>query len=69
MTILTRLLHDVISYANEINVPLAVISVDQMKAFDRGSHPFLSKTLQIIWLWSEVYTMDWAHLYFFFKLS
>ena len=42
----TRLLHDVISYANERNVPLAVISVDQMKAFDRVSHAFLFKTLQ-----------------------
>ena len=42
----TRLLHDVIPYANERNVPLAVISVDQMKAFDRVSHPFLFKTLQ-----------------------
>ena len=42
----SRLLHDVISYANEINVPLAVINVDQMKAFDRVSHAFLFKTLQ-----------------------
>ena len=39
-------LHDVIPYANERNVPLAVISVDQMKAFNRVSHPFLFKTLQ-----------------------
>ena len=30
----TRLLHDVIPYANANNVSLAVVSVDQMKAFD-----------------------------------
>ena len=42
----TRLLHDVISYANENNIPLAVISVDQLKAFDRVAHQFLFKTLE-----------------------
>lgn len=39
-----RLLCDVISYANATNVPLAVVSGDQMKAFDRVSHHFLFKT-------------------------
>ena len=33
-----RLLYDVISYANTNSVPLAVVSIDQMKAFDRVSH-------------------------------
>ena len=42
----TRLLHDVITYANVNNIPLALISVDQLKAFDRVSHDFLFKTLQ-----------------------
>ena len=42
----TRLLHDVITYANEENVPLALISVDQLKAFDRVAHGFLFKTLE-----------------------
>ena len=41
-----RLLHDVITYANENNLPLAVISVDQLKAFDRVSHDYLLKTLE-----------------------
>ena len=41
----TCLLHDVISYANDCNIPLAFISVDQLKAFDRVSHEFLFETL------------------------
>ena len=42
----TRLLHDVISYADEKKIPLAMISVDQLKAFDRVDHSFLFKTLE-----------------------
>ena len=42
----TRLLHDVISYADEKKIPLAMISVDQLKAFDRVAHSFLFKTLE-----------------------
>ena len=42
----TRLLNDVISYANEKNINLALISVDQMKAFDRVSHDFLFTCLE-----------------------
>ena len=41
----TRLLDDVLAYANETNTPLVFISVDQLKAFDRVSHAFLFKTL------------------------
>ena len=41
-----RLLQDVISYANENNLPLAVISVDQLIAFDRVSHEFLFESLE-----------------------
>ena len=41
-----RLLHDVISYANTNSVPLAVVSIDQMKALDRVSHDFLFKCLK-----------------------
>ena len=40
-----RLIQDAITYANEINIPLALVSVDQLKAFDRVSHTFLFKTL------------------------
>ena len=40
-----RLLHDVIAYANTNSVPLAVVSVDQMKAFDRVSHDSCSSAL------------------------
>ena len=29
------LIRDVIAYANETHTPLALISIDQMKAFDR----------------------------------
>ena len=39
----TRLLHDVVAYANEKDVPLALISVDQLKAFERVSQEFLFK--------------------------
>ena len=42
----TRLLHDVVAYVNEKEVPLALISVDQLKAFDRVSHDFLFKCLE-----------------------
>ena len=42
----TRLLHDVVAYANEKDIPLALISVDQLKAFDRVSHEFLFKCLE-----------------------
>ena len=42
----TRLLNDVISYANEKSINLALISVDQMKAFDRFSHDFLFTCLE-----------------------
>ena len=38
-----RLLHDIIYYANENDIPLAVISVDQLKPFDRVSHRFYLK--------------------------
>ena len=40
-----RLLHDVIYYANYCDIPLAVITVDQLKAFDRVSHDFLFTVL------------------------
>ena len=39
------LLRDVINYANETNYPLAFISIDQLKAFDRVQHSFLFNTL------------------------
>ena len=42
----TRLLHDAITYANDNNIPLALISVDQLKAFDRIAHGFLFKALE-----------------------
>ena len=40
------LLCDAIHYANESNTPLALISIDQLKAFDRVSHSFLLETLK-----------------------
>ena len=40
------LIRDAINFANENNQPLAVISIDQLKAFDRVSHPFLHATLE-----------------------
>ena len=39
------LIRDTIHYANESNTPLALISIDQLKAFDRVSHSFLFQTL------------------------
>lgn len=40
------LICDMTQYANESNTPLALISIDQLKAFDRVSHEFLFKFLQ-----------------------
>ena len=39
------LICDAIHNANESNTPLALISIDQLKAFDRVSHSFLFQTL------------------------
>jgi len=39
------LIRDAIHFANESNTPLAMISIDQLKAFDRVSHSFLLQTL------------------------
>ena len=41
-----RLIQDAITYANETNTPLALISEDQLKAFDRVSLTFLFKILE-----------------------
>ena len=41
-----RLIQDAINYANEIQAPLAVILVDQLKAFDRVSHDYLLTILR-----------------------
>ena len=41
-----RLIQDTITYANETNTPPALISIDQLKAFDRVSHEFLFHTLE-----------------------
>ena len=41
-----RLIQDAITYANETNKPLALITIDQLKAFDRVSHTFLFKALE-----------------------
>ena len=41
-----RLIQDAITYANETNTPLALISINQLKAFDRVSHEFLFRTLE-----------------------
>ena len=38
-----RLIQDAINYANETQTRLAIISVDQLKAFDRVSHNYLFK--------------------------
>ena len=40
------LIRDAIYYANETNKKLAIITVDQLKAFDRVNHGFLFKTLE-----------------------
>ena len=41
-----RLIQDAIHYANKTLTPLAIISVDQLKAFDRVSHDYLFKILR-----------------------
>jgi len=40
------LIRVVIAFANETHTPLVLISIDQMKAFDRTSHSFLFSTLE-----------------------
>lgn len=39
------LIRDAINFANETNTPLALVAIDQLKAFDRVSHSFLHKVL------------------------
>ena len=39
-----RLIQDTVTYAIETDTPLALISIDQLKAFDRLSHAFLFQT-------------------------
>ena len=63
-----RLLHDVITYANVNNIPLAPTNVDQLKAFDRVSHDFLVKTLQCFGFGPDC-AMDSGYLQFRIKLS
>lgn len=41
----SSLIRDAIYYAKEKDIPLAVITIDQLKAFDRVDHDFLFKTL------------------------
>ena len=41
-----RLLHDVVNYANELDIPGAIVSLDQEKAFDRVEWSFLLKVLR-----------------------
>ena len=41
-----RLIQDAINYANETQTLLAIISVDQLKAFDRVSHDYQFKILR-----------------------
>jgi len=41
-----RLMQDAITYANGTSTPPALISIDQLKAFDRVSHEFLFHTLE-----------------------
>ena len=40
------LIRDAIHFAKESNIPLAIISLDQLKAFDRVSHNYLFHTLE-----------------------
>ena len=40
-----NLLRDTVTYANDYNVPLAILSLDQQKAFDRVHHEYLEHAL------------------------
>ena len=53
-------LRDVVSYASESNCPLAVLSLDQEKAFDRVDWSFLYSTLSAIKFGSSF--INWVRL-------
>ncbi|KAL6490916.1 hypothetical protein MHYP_G00012610 [Metynnis hypsauchen] len=47
-----HLIRDAISWAGDRNVPLALVSLDQEKAFDRVDHSFLEKRFGAAREWS-----------------
>ena len=56
-SILTNIssVRDIIQLANDKNLPAALISIDQSKAFDRVNWDFLFKTFNEVWLRRQIY--------------
>lgn len=51
------LIRDIISWVEERDLPLCILSLDQEKAFDRVNHEFLFLSVRENECWGKVYFM------------
>ena len=62
-----RLIQDSVTYANMLNLPLAILSLDQEKAFDRVNWSFMLRILQRFGFGPSF--IAWIHLFYTGPLS